>query len=209
MRLYNYLQEAVIKPNMKWLGTLVPVILKQTKGKKLSQVINELNKIFADWFIEFKHTTRQSSDDELAAAGISYAEIETKEPFKITVFLDDLSIFQDTNDEIEDYWIPALFKILSHEMIHRQQFSRMKISKPAKGFSSWKEYYSDKHEIMTFAHDILLFMLGQGISKENMKNMNWNEFAPFKEFATYFNSTDTEYKLLMKYLYQYIDLLRV
>ena len=93
MRLYTFLQEAVIKPDLKWLGSLIPKILTLScrKSKILNRlfpasVIKELNELFVDRFIEFKLTTRQSSDNDLGAAGISYAEIETKEPFKIIIY---------------------------------------------------------------------------------------------------------------------------
>jgi hypothetical protein len=65
------------------------------------KILQSLNKLFADHFVQFKQTTRQSSDDNLAAAGISYAEMETQEPFKITVYLNDMSVFEDKK-EIQD-----------------------------------------------------------------------------------------------------------
>ena len=220
MRLYTFLQEAVIKPDLKWLGSLIPKILTLScrKSKILNRlfpasVIKELNELFVDRFIEFKLTTRQSSDNDLGAAGISYAEIETKEPFKIIIYLDDVSIFKESDQDIKEYWIEGIYKILGHELIHRQQFSKMKITKNAAGFKNFKEYYSDSHELMTLAHDILLYMLSIGFSKIEMKNElqslhNIKEFESFNAFIQFFKSTDKEYKQLFKYIYQYIDKLK-
>lgn len=215
MRFKRFLDEAVIKPDLSFIKELKSKILDLTKAKSKIWILDSLTKIFANWFISFKVTDKQSRNDILASAGIVSADIIPKEPFRITIYCNDMSVFDDRED-VEDYWFPALYEILGHELIHRQQLIRSKIQRKV-NFSSngnfdFKKYYSDKQEIMAFAHETMIYMLSMGLGKEEMlkaisSGLSKIDFINLQEFLEYFSSNTPEYKLFNKYLYQYIQTL--
>ena len=217
MRLNKFLNEAIIKPDISWVKDLIPKILSLAKKRSGpgagNDVFHELNKIFADWFVKFDHTLKQSRNDLYAAAGIFGGYTQTKPPYVIGIELQDVSVFS-SKKLLLDYWIPALYQILGHEMIHRHQLSRMQIRKKANyssmGRIDFEKYYGDKQEIMAFAHEAMIQMLGSGLSKTEMlklasSGLDKIDFLNLQEFLDYYGPGTPEYKLFAKYLYQYIQ----
>ena len=215
MRLYKYLQEAVIHPDLKWLDSLKPKILQNAVGKSKDDVLGALNKLFSERFVEFiPVSARVGISDELTALGIINGKCFTEIPFKIEIYLNK-ELMGFSTKEIFNYWFENIKGVLGHELIHREQLCRARIIPRVKysqnGQINWHTYYADKREIMAIAYEVLCWMMYKGYKKLDMlsmirsvKDLSAIDLINVKEFIDEYPPKTPEHKLFSKYVYQYI-----
>lgn len=150
MRLKSYIVETTISTE-KEAKKIVEHLLPAFKKKDYGAVISELNKKGRDYGIIFSNPIEYTKDDlkEMGYNPVPYIEnaITDRQTGVITV-----RIFED------DYDIKRIKKemisTLSHELIHRIQFS--KFIPKIKDHKTIKSYLSDPRETEAWAHSIYL-----------------------------------------------------
>lgn len=199
MRLLKFfLNEKVIIPKLKFMKDLEPKIKKLKK----EGFVDGLNSMFEPHYIRFDLTRRKTSDLDFANAGISFASMETQEPWIITIYLENI----DYALEDLDYFIDMLYKMLGHEFIHRGQYLKRKVTN-IKSFKNFESYYKDKDELMALAHDMFIYCLYLGMSKEEMiQEVDSIDFVKWIEFNEVCPKGSKEYKQVLKYFVEYVTL---
>lgn len=150
MRLKSYITETTISTE-KEARKIVEHLLSAFKKKDYGAIISELNKRGRDYGIMFGSPVEHTKDDlkKMGYDPVPYIEgaITDRQTGVITV-----RIFED------DYDIKRIKKemisTLSHELIHRIQFS--KFIPKIKDHKTIKSYLSDPRESEAWAHSIYL-----------------------------------------------------
>jgi hypothetical protein len=154
-------------------------LLEATKGR---QIITILNSAFQPYNIEFAitpiHPGLGPHSDALNTAGIHEGGTYTDGSIVISLYS---TVGSMLNDVDLPKFIRMLSAVISHELVHREQLirSNKKIhqqnrNRNAAKFNTWQLYYSDPHEHLPFAYEII----------EQLKQRNWSKGRILQEIAT-------------------------
>ena len=122
------------------------------------------------------------------------------------------------NNEIsQSNFFHQIEKSLEHELIHKKQQERDKRERPKAKYKwyddrtpkFWKQYLSDKNEVMAFARSIVELYKADGLSKDEindaLKSLNMEKYPNriLERYLSVFDKTDPTIKRILSYVYQY------
>jgi len=181
----------------------------QNKNLPVDQIITILNKEFSFLKIVFQAEKINNSDD--AHLGFNGGGTEDDEYNTIYVFLN--SNCESNFNQYNNKYIATTIKIIHHELIHRNQAIRMKSREIiSKEFNydpdNYREYLQQKIEIMPFAFMVVEESRAHGWNDDkilqNLKTFS-NPSALFNGYLKYFDEDSKTVKLLVKYMYMYLQ----
>ncbi len=232
------LQEAIINVDMSKVEHKLKEFVKKVNGKnfhttKLCTMFNNLMKNFNITMIS-SYSNQFSAISMYSNFYIQKASTTSAGNIEIIVNDEFCELFGSEDAEYfeESKFIAALSSIISHELIHRQQLSRMK--NPINVLNSMKskmsyenlesEYFSNKQEMMAFSKNVVDEWTDSGYSKNEIINKikhitNQNVYPDIKEsdilwnYHSYFpitsgNVNKEPLKSLFTYMIQYAQKLQ-
>jgi hypothetical protein len=213
----RFLYEAIIDVDPE-VETIIQKV-KEVKNKifqctSIDSIISMLNKLLASRKIKFGFT-RGLLNEYIAYGGFipSTQELTFIFTSKIQDFIDkDI----DKNVEFKQF-LNSLQRPLGHELIHREQFLKVAYEEKRKEIfkksSSIKDkYYSNKHEMMSYAWQIINEFRMNGIEDSSIKKILATKSEVkleiggpiLKDYHKYFPGQEV-LKGLYKYMYMYLD----
>lgn len=150
MRLKSYITETTISTE-KEAKKIVKHLLPAFKKKDYGAIISELNKKGRDYGIAFGNPFRYTKDD---LRKMGYDPVPYIEGAKIDKQTGVITIRIFENEYDTKRIKRELISSISHELIHRIQFS--KFIPKAKDHKNIKSYLSDPREMEAWAHSIYL-----------------------------------------------------
>lgn len=217
LKTFNLFEAAIVPLNFDEL-------IKEIKKKKFKD-LKELNDISLKYdvefvtFDEFYNSLGTEKEKEVApknlemVGGMKFGVFNkyTKK-MSICVIPDKFIKFINNLDPVYGkMFLNFLDLILQHESIHMQQVNKMKVDNYLLDSSpeiNTKKYYSEKREIMAYAHSIV-FELSKQIDKQEL--INYLRSGALKKHSQQYRGLilkldEEDVKLLNKYIYQYIDI---
>ena len=213
--------EAAIKP-LNFDGLLEELKLNEYNN------LDELNKTALKYNIEFVtfdnfyNSLGEEIEKELAPknlemwGGVKFG-VYNKYTKKINIVVVEekfIKFIKELTPVYKKHFYEFLDLIIQHESIHMQQVNRMKSDNVYKLDSSpeknSEKYYSEKREIMAYAHSIVFELQKQGKRKDEILNyMRKGSISSYSRQYNHMNNilNDTDIKLLNKYIYEYINML--
>lgn len=217
MRLLKFLNEKSIVVDTNFLKPVFNKVAQTCFYKPSSTVLKILNDLFAPFEIKFEPTNRKPSADTWRyEVGLNYSDIDSLPPFPITVYFDDLEVFNEP--EYFPLWKDGVIRLIGHELVHRKQYSRSNLIRKVKALKTRRGYLGNDREIMALAHDVYCYLqakwmqskdFGPTLPKEEFikralrEPLDLDDFSNLEEFLELFPAGSKERNRFMKQLYDY------
>lgn len=132
------------------------------EASTVTSVVQILNKAFADHEINFvaNHDRSHYSYHEDGITTVGIVEAETLHDGTINVTLWNEITHMTVDTETFNKTARILSAVIRHELVHREQTIRSnakchECSCETPTWETWETYYTDRHELRAFAHEII------------------------------------------------------
>lgn len=216
------LLEKIINVDTKVIISKIINLKNNILTSKYEDALSLIKLTLSMYKISFEKSTldNEAVDEYLREAGIITAEIFSKSG-KIIIYIDEKQFKKNFSSEKKlNIFLVALDRVLSHELVHQEQLKRVNWKNvknvalmDSMNIKDLKKYLSDKQEIMAFAKQTSVEFLQHELTFEEilsaLKNPSKNpaiiELSTIMSlYMDTFETTEKEWKLYMKYVYQYI-----
>lgn len=194
------LEEAIIQPE-KYFNPIERIcidLFKRYEGEdNIVKLCKKLSSSLSNHKIKFiPNISVSSNKDFYIPFGINSANVMYNKYCTIVIHCNMYIMDSFTKQEAFNNFVKALYTVVKHELIHRQQFLNTESSKLIQKIGNGKkigrsdvEYLSDDHEIMAFAWQAIEYFRISGLSQIKILNI----LREPKEYFTVSNSVFAAY----------------
>lgn len=220
----NIIREEMIQPNTDFVKPILISNKKQLMQSKDS--IKLLNTIFAPYKIEFQKSDDRPTNKYFALVGLVGGGVSRDGDTVIEYNSNILNVFK--HDNLYNKFIANIIRLISHELIHVDQFNKMRTQNPSKfdniidklslnvNSNETEKYLSIPQEIMAFAKESVMEFKDKGFSNQKilarLRSPNDLSFDPqpkesaiFLKYLFLFGAKDNVFKRFSNYMYQYLN----
>jgi hypothetical protein len=232
MKFKKYIIERVIPHNMSWIREYIKKIENKVSGKIKYMEYDNNGIVFLSTY-DVEDAINAMNFDSM----VHYTLIHDKPRYScivnamvdsaldyITIFIDEQSFTRILHSYIEDKnsdewkdFLDTLSEVISHELVHMEQYNRRrtqpvtnKLSRKYKSLS----YYHMRDELMAHAGSAVREWLMYGFTKEKIKMMLQNtkkyehdllKSTSYSDFRDALKDSPLTWKRFLKYIYQYLE----
>lgn len=194
--------------------------IKKLKFSSLRPLCFWLSRKFKKYSIRFKEEEKiDYSTDPYVLLGIIKAGTKTNKKGVITIRCSEQLLQIQSSDKYFKSFLPAIIKIIGHELIHRKQMVQVEGIKlrnyifDHENIKEIQKYLSNKQEVMARAWQIIEEFRYKGLNDNQiLKILQTNKdtrivaYSPtLMIYLDFFNIKDNVFKVLYKYIYLYLN----